>query len=297
MDTRRPASGRPERQADGSADDNHDPEDGSAHPEQPDFLLADVEPAYLAPSPVPVGPIKRLGRKLPPRLRARMHSWIYDTPVVSELFSSRDSVMRIAHVTPQTALVMDGFPRSGNSYARSAFLLANRNDVNISTHGHSHRFVQRGVSLGLPVIVLIREPRAAIASLLQYEPSASVSRLAAAYVRYYRHVIPLLDSVVIGQFDEVTTDFGAVLRRCNDRFGSTLAIYQKSPEAEAAVHAHIDASTRIAVPLDRFDSVVPRAGFRNSDATSLSLVNRRTRARLDEAHLVYEDVLAHPARY
>ena len=161
-------------------------------------------PTYLSPAGVHVPLVKKLARKVSPRLRTHAHWLIYDTPKVSEFFSARDAVMRIAHVSPETVLVLDGFPRSGNSYARAAFLYANGIHHKISTHGHSHRFPVRGAQEGIPVIVLIREPEAAIASMLQFEPTMDARLLANAYTRYYRGILPVIDSVVVAPFEEAT---------------------------------------------------------------------------------------------
>ena len=247
-------------------------------------------PTYLSPAGVHVPLVKKLARKVSPRLRTHAHWLIYDTPKVSEFFSARDAVMRIAHVSPETVLVLDGFPRSGNSYARAAFLYANGIHHKISTHGHSHRFPVRGAQEGIPVIVLIREPEAAIASMLQFEPTMDARLLANAYTRYYRGILPVIDSVVVAPFEEVTSDFGSVLARCNEKFGSAFTLYERTPEAERDVHAHIDAGTRNAVADERFDAVVPRPGFRTRDGLT-GLDERSTRA-LDRARAAYREVLA-----
>jgi len=253
------------------------------------------EETFLSPAGPPIGVVKRLARKLSPRLRTRLHWWLYDTPIISEFLSKRDPVMRIAHVSADTALVMDGFPRSGNSYARAALFHANGIDTVISTHGHSHRFVHQGVRFGIPVIVLIREPDAAISSLLRFEPATDERMLADAYTRYYRHVLRDIDSVLIARFEEVTADFGAVLKRCNAKFGSDLAIYHKTPESEREVSAHIDAGTRNAVALapERFDDVVPRPGFRGPKREErVGRIDARTEASLQAARAVYAEILA-----
>jgi hypothetical protein len=262
--------------------------------------MPDREPdaTFLSPARTPIGPLKRLARRVSPRLRTRIHWWLYDTPVVSEFLSRHDPVMRIAHVSRDTELVMDGFPRSGNSYARAALFHANGIDIKVSTHGHSHRFVHQGVKFGIPVIVLVRDPDAAISSLLRFEPTADARMLADAYTRYYSHVLRLVDSVVVAPFEEVIADFGAVLERCNAKFGCDLAVYRKTPEAERAVQMHIDAGTRNAVALTpaRFDDVVPRPGFRTRGVDNLSGSDRRTESSMRAARSVHAEMLAASGR-
>jgi hypothetical protein len=86
--------------------------------------------------------------------------------------------------------VIDGFPRSGNSYARSAFLYANGAEIPISTHRHSPHSIESGIRRGIPVIVILRPPRAAIASFLQYAPRVRVERAITIYQTFYAAVLP-----------------------------------------------------------------------------------------------------------
>jgi hypothetical protein len=229
------------------------------------------QPAAVTQQGPRISPVKAFVRRTAsPQLRLRVHWWLVDTPGVSELWCAANPTMRIARVSSATRLVMDGFPRSGNSYARAAFLHSNGTGIQISTHGHSHRFVQLGVKRKIPVIVLIREPRAALASAMQYQPEVAPELVVRAYLRYYRHVLPLVDDVLVAPFEQVTRDFGGVIRACNARFGSEFVPFEATEQAQAAVAAHIDQGTRNAVEPERFDAVVPRpTGARKDSAIVL----------------------------
>jgi len=116
--------------------------------------------------------------------------------------------------------VIEGFPRSANTFAVAAFTFAQGRPVKIARHLHAPAQVIEAVRRGIPCIVLIRKPRDAVLSLLVREPHISVEEALKDYIRFYRSVALYRDKFVVGRFEEVTTDFGEVVRRVNARFGT-----------------------------------------------------------------------------
>ena len=208
-------------------------------------------------------------RTISPTVRLRAHLFLLDTPVVSEVFCAIDPAMHTGRVTKRTQLVMDGYPRSGNSYARATFQYANGYDLPISTHAHSHRMPELGAKRGIPTIVLIRDPRDCIASGRHFEPDVPVAVQIAAYRRYYEPVLKFVDKVMVVSFAQVTSDMGAVIKRCNARFGTDFTEYVSTPESEAAVVAKIDEATEIFAPEGRFDAMVSRPSAVRQDKDKL----------------------------
>lgn len=218
---------------------------------------------------------------------------VIDTPVLSEWFTKMDPAMANSRVVPgETRIVIDGFPRSANSYSRSAFQFANGFDLPISTHGHSHRFAELGVKHGIPVITLIREPRAPLASILQFTREVSPHALVRSWIRYYEGILPIADRVVLATFEEVTGDFGAVIDRVNAKYGTSFTRYEKTPDNDAAVAAQIERETREVIGPEHFEAVVPRPSTqRGTRESALSSLDARTLAELDKATALYERLL------
>jgi hypothetical protein len=63
-------------------------------------------------------------------------------------------------------------------------------------------------------------------SQLVREPDVALRDALIAYTRFYRRLLPCRDRMVVADFGEVTTDFGAVTRRINDRFGTAFAEFE-----------------------------------------------------------------------
>ena len=67
-----------------------------------------------------------------------------------------------------TQVVIEGFPRSANGFMVSVFKNTQPQSLKIAHHMYLPSQVIRGVQFNIPTIVLIREPKAAIASFLTY---------------------------------------------------------------------------------------------------------------------------------
>jgi hypothetical protein len=177
---------------------------------------------------------------------------------VADLYLWLDPRTRSRRVTRRTDLAIDGMARSANSYSYAALLYTHGDKLNISHHLHSPRVIERGVKFGLPTIVLIREPRAVLASVMQYDEDGSPEQFLEAYVSYYRAVEPLLDRVVLADFDETIKDFGAVMAQCNEKFGTDFVTYERSDEGEAWIRAKLDEILTTVLAPEDFESKAPR---------------------------------------
>jgi hypothetical protein len=133
-------------------------------------------------------------------------------------------------VDVHTDVVIEGFPRSGNTFAVVAFRLAQERSIHVAHHLHAAAQVVEGVRLRKPTIVLIRDPVDAVISHLIREPRLTPRQGLHNWVRFYRFVAHLPHRFVLATFEEVTTDLGPVIDRLNDRFGTSFARFAHTPE-------------------------------------------------------------------
>ena len=143
-------------------------------------------------------------------------------------------------VARDTEIVIEGYPKSANSFAWAAFTLAQDRPVRIAHHIHAPGQVLFGIKYGLPVVMLIREPDDAISSLKLRRESLDLSQLFRHYVRFYECLLPQRDHVVIAEFRTVTTDFGKIVRDLNDRFGTEFEPFIHSKQNVQACFQLID---------------------------------------------------------
>jgi hypothetical protein len=146
-------------------------------------------------------------------------------------------------VTPDTQLVMEGFPRSANTFARVAFNSAQSERVRIAHGLHVPAQVIRAAQWRIPTLVLIRKPKDAVLSFAVRDP-ISVDQALRYYLSFYETVEKYRDSYVLGLFEEVTEDFGGVIRRINDRFGTTFSPFSHDERNVDGVFARIEENSR-----------------------------------------------------
>jgi hypothetical protein len=137
-------------------------------------------------------------------------------------------------VTRRTDITIEGFPRSGNSFAVEAFRLANP-DRHVAHHLHSPVQILRSVQYGIPCILLVRGPVDAVASALVQAPYKDPTRTLRDWTMFYERLVPVVDHVVVAPFERVVSDFGAVIERVNDAYNTEFVVYRNSSRADEHV--------------------------------------------------------------
>ncbi len=231
--------------------------------------------------------VKRLAR--PVRARAGEH------PVLLPLLLPTSTpAIEQPRITDRTALVIEGFPRSGNSFASAAFGLATQWNVPRVSNTHLAGQVRLAVRRRLPTLVVIRRAGDAVPSLCiaagYLRPAAGLRE----WLRFYRAVERELAGVVLGTFDEVTGDFGAVVDRLNARFGTTFPPFVHDEDNVATVFASLDDYGRRkhgAVPEDSVARPSAERQARN-DAVRTAMYDGSCIRLLGEADGLYDRLVA-----
>jgi len=128
-------------------------------------------------------------------------------------------------------LYISGYPRSGNTFARTAFLSANPN-VRVQSHRHIPSFDLRLVHRKIPGIVLLRTPLDAAISWAIHE-NQPIEEAIAYWNDFYRVLMPVRSQLFVATFEDVTTDFGAVMRAFNATWRTSYTPFDHSPENTA----------------------------------------------------------------
>ena len=236
-----------------------------------------------------------LARVLVPR-SVRNQAWTlivrWDRPLLTRAYLAMHPEARSLRLTRRTALVIDGHSRCANTYAVCAFDQVNPGG-RLSHHLHNPEVFLRAVRIGVPALLLIRRPEDVVASMLQFQPGTTVEEVLESYLDFYTRVLPVIDEVVVADFDEVIADFGAVVRRVNDRFGTRFAAYRKTPESEQEVFAAVERFGLAHYAAEDFENRVsrPSAGRRLS-RTSPREWSAEQRALLAEAERLHREVLS-----
>ena len=153
-------------------------------------------------------------------------------------------------INSRTELVIEGYTRCGTTFAVYALQLSQERPVRLAHHWHAPAQLIEAAHRKIPALLVIRRPEDAILSQLVREPNVTIHDALVAYSRFYECLLPYRHSFVVGEFEQVTHEFGPVIRRLNARFGTSFAEF-----------VHTDANVRECLELIRLRGTLSKTLF------------------------------------
>lgn len=132
----------------------------------------------------------------------------------------------------EAEVYISGYPRCGNTFTRAAFLLSNPG-ARLESHRHIPTFVLQSVKNGIPGLVLIRNPLDAAVSWAIHE-NESLEEALAYWNDFYETLLPVRSELFLARFEDVTTNFGGVMKAFNARWGTSYVPFDHTPENAAS---------------------------------------------------------------
>lgn len=121
-----------------------------------------------------------------------------------------------------TVLACEGYPRSANSFAEAALILTQGN-IRIAHHRHVPAQLMIAIKLGKPALLLIRNPRDAVASvLLRANGETTAAREIASWIAFHRACLPIRAEMTISDFPVTIGSFSRVLDALSERSGGSI---------------------------------------------------------------------------
>lgn len=249
-------------------------------------------------------PASRIIRRLlvtvtPPRLRPhlvrfyrttrfRLNTHLGRCPTVFFALHRLDPTYEDRLASPEKDIVIEGVPRVALTHTVHAFSLAQSRTVTIATHTHLPANVLRAVALGIPVLVVIREPAGAVHSTLLRNRDLTQSAVFERYLRFHRPLLPIAERIVFADFAQVTSDPGEVIDRLNRRFGTDFLRHVQGPAAEKRIAAELAERDRL-LGLDALASFRPNSA--KEQARDSIRIDRESR-QFRDCDDVYRSLLA-----
>jgi hypothetical protein len=131
--------------------------------------------------------------------------------------------------TSDKKLVIEAFPRSANTFSVAlACLYGDYAKEEIASHHHAIGQFKRALQLDVPSISIIREPRAAIISLIVRRPKVFTILFLIDYYIFYSYVLNHKDEINLVTFDQVTNNTDELVRLLfnNDSHVDKNAVFQ-----------------------------------------------------------------------
>lgn len=190
-------------------------------------------------------------------------------------------------VTSDSRILVEGFPRSGNSWLAALAAEWLGSDGAVASHLHSAAHVKRARQLHVPSVVVCRNPADAVASFRVFDPTIPTRTMLLHYLGFHRRAIGM-DGVTFVSFEDAVGP--ASLRVLEDILGPSPCARNWQALAERT-------RERVDLMSQRADNlVVSRVGRPSSRrqplvAAEKAALSLRHPGLLVEAEGVYEDVL------
>ncbi len=208
-------------------------------------------------------------------------------PVLLPIFLRLTPMGTSRRITSSTELVVEGFPRSGNTFTVFALLDATGSRLQIASHVHHPAQIKRSVGLGVPTVLVVRNPVDCLASYLAYGQHGRPATVLKEYAGYHRELVPYVDRILVCDFDETTSDLSSVIVRINERFGLSIPPFDQSDQNVKQLFEEIARQHHLLHPSLNSDHVAPRPSTARLD------ISERARAELleDKHHDKLADAL------
>lgn len=196
-------------------------------------------------------------------------------------------------------LVIEGYPRSANTYVTEAFRQSFPG-FKIGNHFHSPMQIALAARYGVPTLVVVRTPIDAARSFYVYHQGrVSAGAALKRYIFFHETAARYLGSFAILDFTEAIQDVGIGIDRLNARFGLSLQRISTHETFVAHVKKVIE-EARLSRVKSRADSDASRARqttpsdykIELSAAAAEQFEAPHLRGMIERANALYQDFLA-----
>lgn len=168
------------------------------------------------------------------RLRIATLRKIERNPSVFEFLYRLQGASSDLLASPETNILLEGFPRSANTYSLYA-LRHSQNNLKISGHTHRPGNVILGLKYKIPICVLIRNPHDAVKSLLVRNPQYSESNCLRQYISFYSLLLPRKNEFLVAEFEDVVANFDTVIDGLNSKYKLHLKPFKSNIETNQLI--------------------------------------------------------------
>jgi len=136
------------------------------------------------------------------------------------------SKKKFFNLTPneKTELVIEGYPRSGNTFFVTALKYTQKRKLNLAHHLHNIAQIKHGLENKIPVVILLREPKEAVKSLILRENYQNQTLLLKNYFFFYKFVKKNKKQILIFKFETIIKNFDKCIKKINKTFNMNYAI-------------------------------------------------------------------------
>jgi hypothetical protein len=191
-------------------------------------------------------------------------------------------------IRDSTELVIDGFPRSANTFAVVAFELSQVNKVHIAHHTHAPATIIEGCKRKIPTLLLIRSPLDCVISASIFLNIPPIPLLK-EWIWFYQKCLPFKENIIIARFEDVTTQYDKVINELNERFNTNFSLFNNDEKSLSYVNQYVE---NIAKRLGQSELQVARPSCYRTNLAEIKKATIYENTKLySKAQLLYDKLL------
>ena len=152
-------------------------------------------------------------------------------------------------VTEQTEVVIEGYPRVGNSFAVAMLRNSQRRDLSIASHLHVSAQLFKAKRLQKPAILLIRDPLSAVSSFILRD-TINAKIAFDYYINFYKYFISIKDCFLVVDFRDLTNNYNKIIESLNKKFSTNFDIPSNLEDIKTESLKEIDEHYRFVMGFD-----------------------------------------------
>jgi len=146
------------------------------------------------------------------------NKFFYNNPLYLYYFKFFVDKHKELFINQNTDIIVEGFPRSGNSFLVFYLKKISKNKINIASHTHHPAHVMKGYKEKKTIIIVIREPIDAVVSLfIFYKKKIKFELLIDEYISFYNRIFKYKDEFIILNFETIIKNPKKVINIINSK--------------------------------------------------------------------------------
>jgi len=199
-------------------------------------------------------------------------------------------------INTKTRLVVSAYPRTANTFFIIALQQIQKQPISIAHHLHVPALALKGIKKKIPTVILIRNPKDSIVSLVIREKHISVRQAINAYISFYLPLLKYKDKILIIEFSTIINDFPSVITKINSKYQLGLNNYsERLPLNEEKIFKEIESINKKFNKNNLIESMVSRPSQNRKESSLIyktRLEQKKNTIKLKQCYMIYESLLA-----
>ena len=228
-------------------------------------------------------------------IRRAINKFIRTRPLLFKLVMSRREKFKDIVVSNNTEIIIEGYPRSANTFAVAAFLYAQKKPIKVARHTHAPAQIMLGVDNNIPTILLIRKPVDAVTSLVIRDCTIPLDKALKMYIWYHKSVINIKNKCIVADFFDVTENFSNIIDMVNSKYNSNFLNFTHDKFSEENIFKLVEEMERMDSGGELRESHVARPSDSRENTKKKVIIQLElpeNNKLLSECNSLYEQMIA-----